>query len=217
MSAQAAQAHELQHDDHDSHGHGHEELVENNYMKVPNIKLAMWTFLGSECMFFGSLIATYLFYLDKSLSGPLPAEIFSIEITSISTFVLLMSSFTMALAVDSAKSGVMNKARTWLAVTAFCGAIFVGFQVYEFWHFFHMGLALQTSLFGSTFYTMTGFHGAHVTVGVIWLLMVAVLVHQGKITGERAVVIESAGLYWHFVDIVWIIIFTFVYLLEFAK
>ncbi len=216
MSAIAAEA---PHDDHgaDHGGHGHEELVENNYMKVPNVKLALWTFLGSECMFFGSLIATYFFYLEKSISGPLPAEVFSIEITSISTFVLLMSSFTMALAVDSAKSGAMDKARNWLVVTALCGSVFVGFQVYEFYHFFHMGLALQTSLFGSTFYTMTGFHGAHVTVGVIWLLMCAALVNNGKIKAERAVVIESAGLYWHFVDIVWIIIFTFVYLLEFAK
>ena len=214
MSA-TAHAHDAEHAA-DDHGHGN--LVENNYLKVPNIKLAMWTFLGSECMFFGSLIATYFFYLDKSISGPLPAEVFSIEITSISTFVLLMSSFTMALAVDSIKSGKLGRTKLMLVLTAICGAIFVGFQVYEFYHFFHEGhLALQTSLFGSTFYTMTGFHGAHVTVGVIWLLMVAMLVHHGKIKPERAVVVESAGLYWHFVDIVWIIIFTFVYLFEFAK
>ena len=213
----SATAHAHDHDNGaDDHGHGN--LVENNYLKVPNIKLAMWTFLGSECMFFGSLIATYFFYLDKSISGPLPAEIFSIEITSISTFVLLMSSFTMALAVDGMKAGNLSRTKQMLVLTAICGTIFVGFQVYEFYHFFHEGhLALQTSLFGSTFYTMTGFHGAHVSVGVIWLLMVAALVHQGKIKPERAVVVESAGLYWHFVDIVWIIIFTFVYLFEFAK
>ncbi|MCO4763656.1 MAG: cytochrome c oxidase subunit 3 [Myxococcales bacterium] len=210
MSAHAAEA---MHDD----DHGHEDLVENNYMKVPNVKLAIWTFLGSECMFFGSLIATYFFYLDKSITGPLPGEVFSIGITSISTFILLMSSFTMAMAVDSAKSGTMTKSRNWLFITAFLGAIFVGFQVYEFWHFVHLGLTLQTSLFGSTFYVMTGFHGAHVSVGVIWLIMVGILAHKGNIPAEKAVMVESAGLYWHFVDIVWIIIFTFVYLLEFAK
>lgn len=204
---------------HAGAGHGgHGPLVENNYLRVPNIKLAMWTFLGSECMFFGSLIATYFFYAGKSTSGPLPTEVFSIEITSISTFVLLMSSFTMALAVDAIKAGNVSRTVNMLTATAACGAVFVGFQVYEFYHFFtDKGLALQTSLFGSSFYTMTGFHGAHVSVGVIWLLMVAALVKQGRIRPERAVVVESAGLYWHFVDIVWIIIFTFVYLFEFAK
>ena len=214
-----ADGHDDVHDHGDGHGdgHGHGELVENNYMKVPNVKLAMWTFLGSECMFFGSLIATYFFYLEKSITGPLPAEIFSIGITSISTFVLLSSSFTMALAVDGMKSGKLGRTKLMLALTAICGTIFVGFQVCEFYHFFHAGLALQTSLFGSTFYTMTGFHGAHVSVGVIWLLMVLALVHQGKIKPEKAVFVETVGLYWHFVDIVWIIIFTFVYLLEFAK
>jgi heme/copper-type cytochrome/quinol oxidase subunit 3 len=207
--------------DHDEHAHGgdhgHGNLVENNYMKVPNIKLAMWTFLGSECMFFGALIATYFFYVGKSIGGPLPIEIFDINITSISTFLLLFSSFTMAMAVDSLKSGKPPAAVKWLIATVLCGGSFVGFQVYEFIHFVHLGLTLDVSLFGSTFFVMTGFHGGHVTIGVIWLSMVAVMIHQGKITPEKAVVVESAGLYWHFVDIVWIVIFTFVYLLEFAK
>ncbi len=221
MSAEAAldHGHAEGHDDHaDGHDdHGHGDLVENNYMKVPNIKLAIWTFLGSECMFFGSLIATYFFYHEKSITGPLPQEIFSIEITSISTFILLMSSWTMAMAVDAIKQGKTGRTVNFLLATAVCGTVFVSFQVYEFWHFYHMGLALQTSLFGSTFYTMTGFHGAHVSVGVIWLLIMAIMVKKGYITGEKAYSIESGGLYWHFVDIVWIIIFTFVYLLEFAK
>jgi heme/copper-type cytochrome/quinol oxidase subunit 3 len=214
MSAEAALD---QHDDHDDHSHGGGELVENNYLKVPNLKLAMWTFLGSECMFFGSLIATYFFYHEKSIAGPLPSEIFDINITTISTFVLLASSFSMALAVDSIKRGLTNRCVNFLLLTALGGSIFVGFQVYEFYHFFHMGLSLQVSLFGSTFYTMTGFHGAHVSVGVIWLLMMAAMVKKGLIKGENAYSIETGGLYWHFVDIVWIIIFTFVYLLEFAK
>ncbi len=202
---------------HGDDGHdGHPELVETNFMNVPNIKLAMWTFLGSECMFFGSLIATYFFYHGKSISGPLPMEVFSVGITSVSTFVLLMSSLTMAMGVDNMKQGRVDKAATWTFITAICGAIFVGFQVYEFWHFaVDKGLSLSTSLFGSTFYTMTGFHGAHVTVGVIWLTMMGVMLRKGRIVPERAYVVESAGLYWHFVDLVWIIIFTFVYLLEF--
>lgn len=222
MSAELAHADDvaLSHDHgHASdHDHGHPATVENNFLGLPNIKLAMWAFLGSECMFFGSLIGTYFFYHGKSLGGPLPQDVFSIGITSISTFLLLMSSLTMALAVDAMKLGNKNGARNFLLVTAALGATFVGFQVYEFSHFVHMGLGLSTSLFSSTFYVMTGFHGGHVTIGVIWLTMLAVLIQQGKLNTQRLPIsVEVAGLYWHFVDIVWIVIFTFVYLLEFIQ
>ncbi|MBM4343291.1 MAG: cytochrome c oxidase subunit 3 [Deltaproteobacteria bacterium] len=187
-------------------------------MGLPNIKLAMWAFLGSECMFFGSLIGTYFFYHGKALAGPLPQDVFSIGITSISTFLLLMSSLTMALAVDAMKQRNPATARNFLVITALLGATFVGFQVYEFSHFVHLGLKLSTSLFGSTFYVMTGFHGGHVTVGVIWLSMLALLIHKGKLNPAKLPInVEVAGLYWHFVDIVWIVIFTFVYLLEFIQ
>ncbi len=203
-------------DAHDDHGHGN--LVENNFMGLPNIKLAMWSFLGSECMFFGSLIGMYFFYKDKSLAGPHPTEVFDITITTISTFLLLMSSLTMAMAVDSMKTGKVGRTKGYLAATAVQGATFVGFQVYEFSHFYSdAGLSLSSSLFGSSFYIMTGFHGAHVSVGVIWLSMILLLVQQGKIKKGNYLPVEVGGLYWHFVDIVWIIIFTFVYLLEFAR
>ena len=202
----------------DGGDHGHGALVENNFMGMPNIKLAMWAFLGSECMFFGSLIGTYFFYHGKAMAGPLPQDIFSIGITSISTFLLLMSSLTMALAVDNMKQKRPNAARGYLFFTAALGASFVGFQIYEFAEFVHEGLTLSTSLFGSTFFVMTGFHGGHVTVGVIWLTMLAVLIGKGKLNAAKLPVsVEVAGLYWHFVDIVWIVIFTFVYLLEFIQ
>lgn len=212
--AEAALKHS--HDDHghDDHGHGH--LVENNFLGLPNLKLAMWAFLGSECMFFGSLIGVYFFYHGLSLDGPLPKDVFSVVITSISTFILLASSFTMALAVDNMKIGNAKRADLFILLTAILGATFVGFQVYEFQHFWlGEGLALQTSLFASSFYVMTGTHGTHVTVGVIWLLMTRSFIRRGKIKPGNYLPVEVAGLYWHFVDIVWIIIFTFVYLLEF--
>jgi len=199
-------------------GHGDHAVVENNFMGMPNIKLAMWAFLGSECMFFGSLVGTYFFYRGKALAGPLPGDVFDLTITSISTFLLLMSSLTMALAVDAIKQRKPDTTRKFLFLTALLGATFVGFQVYEFAHFVDKGLKLSTSLFGSTFYVMTGFHGGHVTVGVIWLTIVAVLIGKGKLnTGRLPINVEVAGLYWHFVDIVWIVIFTFVYLLEFIR
>jgi heme/copper-type cytochrome/quinol oxidase subunit 3 len=179
-----------------------------------NRKLLFWTFLGSECMFFGSLIATYLIYKGKDTIGPKPAEILNIPLTSVSAFVLLMSSLTMVLALAAIQHGNMKKTRLWLAATAALGICFVGFQVYEFSHFVHEGLTLQTNLFGSTFFVLTGFHGTHVFVGVIWLWTLFFLTFTGRIGPSNDLDVEIAGLYWHFVDVVWIAIFTLVYLLE---
>jgi cytochrome c oxidase subunit 3/cytochrome o ubiquinol oxidase subunit 3 len=94
------------------------------------------------------------------------------------------------------------------------GAVFLGFQVYEFSHFYHEGLELSTNLFGSSFYVLTGFHGAHVTVGVIWLSTLLVLAGRDKLPPSKALSVEIAGLYWHFVDVVWIVIFVLVYLIQ---
>jgi heme/copper-type cytochrome/quinol oxidase subunit 3 len=180
---------------------------------IDHRKLGMWAFLGSECMFFGSLIGTYLSYKGKSLGGPTPHEIFDIPLTSLSAFVLLMSSLLMVLALAALGRNDMRWAKIWLFSTAALGAWFVGNQVYEFNHFLHEGLTLQTSLFGSTFFTLTGFHGAHVTGGVIWLLSLWVLALRGRLGPQDYLKVEMAGLYWHFVDIVWIAIFTIVYLI----
>ena len=132
-------------------------------------KMGMWAFLGSECMFFGSLIGTYLAYKGKSINGPGPHEILNIPLTSVSAFVLLMSSLLMVLALAAVQRNDMKWGKIWLFLTAVLGAGFVGFQIFEFTHFVHLGLTLRTNLFGSTFFVLTGFHGAHVTGGVIWL------------------------------------------------
>ena len=177
-------------------------------------KVLFWTFIGSECMFFGSLIATYLIYRGKDKVGPHPHEILNIPLTSVSAFVLLMSSLTMVLALAAIQRGNIGKTRLWLAATATLGMAFVGFQIYEFNHFVHEGLTLSTNLFGSTFYVLTGFHGAHVTVGVIWLWTLFFLTFTGRIKAGNDLDVEICGLYWHFVDVVWIAIFTLIYLLQ---
>jgi heme/copper-type cytochrome/quinol oxidase subunit 3 len=177
-------------------------------------KLAFWTFIGSECLLFGTLISTYLVYKGKSLVGPYPEEILNIPLTSVSTFDLLMSSLAMVLALAAVARGDVLWARVWLATTALLGAVFLGFQAYEFTHFVGEGLTLKTNLFGSTFFTLTGFHGGHVAVGVIWLVTLLVRSFQGKLGPEKALNVELAGLYWHFVDVVWIVIFTVVYLIQ---
>jgi cytochrome c oxidase subunit 3/cytochrome o ubiquinol oxidase subunit 3 len=180
---------------------------------VSNTKLGMWLFLGSECLLFGGLISTYLLYRGRVSNGPAPGQIFDIPFTSVSSFILLMSSLTMVLAVSSITRGDMARARIWLVTTALLGACFVGGQVYEFTAFYREGLGFTTNLFGSSFYTLTGFHGVHVTVGIIMLLSLYMMTLRGTVHRGNAESVEIVGLYWHFVDIVWIVIFTVVYLI----
>ncbi len=191
---------------------------------LDNRKMAFWGFIGSECLLFGSLIATYMAYKGKSLTPPYPHDItiggkhyegiLAIPLTTARTFVLLMSSVAMVLALNYVQRGDRKNGALWLFLTAFGGSLFLGAQVYEFTHFYHEGLTLTTNLFGSTFFLLTGFHGAHVTVGVIYLLTLAALCWQGKIGPEKALNVELAGLYWHFVDVIWIVIFPLVYLIK---
>lgn len=255
---------------------------------IPNKKLLWWAFLASDCMFFGALISTHLVYrLNPPPGNAIPTQVFNIELTSFSTFILLMSSLLMALAVNAIQRGNVKSTRLMLLGTMFFGCIFLGGQVYEFAHFVHeKKMTLSNSLFGSTFYTLTGTHGTHVAIGVLLLGMMYVRTFKpttgngllknffhlacvctvmavsfiwlvpsgieavygadlGKLLAQHAVPfavgaaalvativlgrdtapvefgeknagdVEAIGLYWHFVDIVWIIIFTAVYLLEY--
>ena len=180
---------------------------------IPNRKLALWTFIGSECMLFGSLIATFLIYKGRSLVGPYPDELLNIPFITVTTFVLLMSSLMMVLALAAVQRDDIRWGKVWLLMTALLGTVFLGGQVYEFTHFVHEGLTLRRNLFGGSFFLLTGTHGAHVTVGVIWLLSLFGMSVRGRLTSENAETVEIAGLYWHFVDVVWIVLFTIIYLL----
>jgi heme/copper-type cytochrome/quinol oxidase subunit 3 len=177
-------------------------------------KVGFWTFIASECLFFGTLISTYMVYKHASVQGPYPPEILNIPLTSVSTFVLLMSSLAMVLALDGVTRGNRKLAAGWLVAVILLGLVFLGFQAYEFTHFVHEGLTIQRNVFGSAFFVLTGFHGVHVSVGVIWLTCLLILSLRGKLPPERALAVEIAGLYWHFVDIVWIAIFTLIYLIQ---
>ncbi len=181
---------------------------------LPSWKVGFWTFIGSECLFFGTLISTYMVYKRASVQGPFPHEILNIPLTTISTFVLLMSSLAMVFALDGVTRGNRKLSILWLSMVIVLGSIFLGFQAYEFTHFVHEGLTIQRNVFGSSFFVLTGFHGAHVTGGVIWLTTLLILAIRGRLPPERALSVEIAGLYWHFVDIVWIAIFTLIYLIQ---
>jgi len=180
---------------------------------LPNTKLAMWLFLASDCLFFGALISSYLLYRGASTQGPFPKDVFDIPYTSVSSFVLLGSSLTMVLALAAAQRRDFGRMRVWLLATAMLGMTFVGGQVYEFTAFNHEGLSLGRNLFGSSFFVLTGFHGAHVVLGILMLLSLVSFSYADKLPEDASFPVEMVGLYWHFVDIVWIIIFTVVYLI----
>ena len=200
-------------------------------------KIAIWAFIGSECMLFASLISTYLIYKGRSVVGPYPHEtclppgcstplkaILNIPVTSASTFVLLMSSLAMVLALAAVENKdqpktttgekILGSSKLWLWMTAILGATFLGFQAFEFTSFVHEGLTIRTNLFGSSFFTLTGFHGAHVTAGVLWLLTLLAIDYRRGLGPKDAINVDLAALYWHFVDVVWIAIFTLVYLIK---
>jgi cytochrome c oxidase subunit III len=197
-------------------------------------KIAIWAFIGSECMLFASLISTYLIYKGRSVVGPFPHEacdpplcathlnpILNIPVTSQSTFVLLMSSLFMVLALAAVENkgkpgyeGLLGSSKFWLMATAVAGATFLGYQAFEFTSFVHEGLTIRTNLFGSSFFTLTGFHGGHVTAGVLWLLTLFAIDVKRGLQPKDAILVDIAALYWHFVDVVWIAIFTLVYLIK---
>jgi cytochrome c oxidase subunit 3/cytochrome o ubiquinol oxidase subunit 3 len=180
---------------------------------LSNEKIAMWAFLGSECMLFGALIATFLLYKHRAVVGPTPHSLYDIPFTSVSSFVLLMSSLSMALGVAAIQRGDHRRLRVWLCTTALLGAVFIGGQIYEFTTFIRRGMTIKTNVTSGAFYVLTGFHGVHVTLGIIMLLTLVNFSIRGKIPQAKSETVEIAGLYWHFVDIVWIIIFTVVYLI----
>src|SRR4051812_16488932 len=225
-------AHAAAIDTHDSHG-GHPPTSTG----LDHKKIAIWAFIGSECMLFVSLISTYLIYKGQSRVGPFPHEnclppscstplkaILNIPVTSASTFVLLMSSLAMVLALAAVETKdqpkhttgerILGSSKLWLWMTAILGATFLGFQAFEFTSFVHEGLTIKTNLFGSSFFTLTGFHGAHVTAGVLWLLTLLAIDFRRGLGPDDALNVDLAALYWHFVDVVWIAIFTLVYLIK---
>lgn len=198
-------AHHGHHEHHGGHGHTSTGLS--------NTKLAMWMFLGSECLLFGGLISVYMLYRNRHTEGVGPDQLWDIPFTSATSFLLLMTSLTMVLAVSAAHRRNIRNTKIWLVVTAVLGALFVAGQAYEFTVFYREGLGFTSSLFSSSFYTLTGFHGAHVTVGVIMLLSLVIMMTKNRSIADNPETVETLGLYWHFVDVVWIVIFTLVYLI----
>jgi cytochrome c oxidase subunit 3 len=176
-------------------------------------KFAIWLFLATEIMFFTGLIGAYIVLRMGADTWPDPENRLAVLITAINTFILICSSATMVKAVEQAMLGNNRELVKWLAATVVIGAVFVGVQVYEYVELIKAGNLPNVDIFWSTFYAMTGFHGIHVTAGVIWNLCILIAALRRKIPQEKYMTVELAGLYWHFVDLVWVLLFTIVYLM----
>jgi len=183
-------------------------------------KLMMWVFLCSDAMSFAGLLAAYGAVRLGSSNWPVPSEKLDVPLTALNTFILICSSVTMVKALSAIRHGDRNGFLGWLAGTMAGGASFLGIQAYEWTHLIHEGMTIQgnpwgvSTLFGATFFILTGFHGCHVLSGVIYLFCISVRGAQGAYGAENYSPVEIVGLYWHFVDLIWILVFTFVYLIS---
>lgn len=188
----------------------HDHFKAGKTLGLDHVKLGMWLFLASEIMFFGGLIATFM---NFKVSNPTVETAFlDVTLVGINTFLLLSSSLSVVLALDAIKQGKTRLLTIYLGITALLGIVFLSGQVYEFFQLAQEGVTLSSSVFGSSFYTLTGFHGLHVLVGVVWVIRNLMISLRGGYSAETAGSIEIFGLYWHFVDVIWILLFTLIYL-----
>ncbi len=175
-----------------------------------NRKTAIWLFLASEIMFFTVLIGTYMLARWKN---PGPHDVLNIPLTGVNTFILLTSSLWVVRSLSAIQQGNRKGFLRFTALSILFGATFVSVQAFEYTRLYSEGLTLNSSLFGSAFFTLTGFHGAHVIIGVIWLIRLFVRGLNGAYSPGDNWGVEMAGLYWHFVDVIWIVLFTLIYLI----
>jgi len=185
-----------------------EYSTEENSNKI----LGFWIFLGAEIMLFATLFSAYFILVDRTGSGPTGAEIFEITPVLIETILLLTSSFTIGLGIHAMRLGNKKAMLAFFTITLLLGLGFLGFEIFEFVHYIHIGAGLQTSAFTAILLTTLGTHGAHVTFGLFWGLFIILQVKKRGLTPETANKSFIFSLYWHFLDVVWIFIFSFVYL-----
>ncbi|WP_101842083.1 cytochrome aa3 quinol oxidase subunit III [Halobacillus sp. Marseille-P3879] len=175
--------------------------------------MGFWIFLAAEIVLFSTLFATYAVLFGRTADATPPAELFEPGIVLIMTFLLLTSSFTCGLAIHEMRRGSVKGLRIWMIITLLLGLGFLGFEIYEFVHYAHEGATLQSSAYWSAFFTLAGTHGLHVTLGIGWVILLLIQVTQRGLTPRTSRKFFVIGLYWHFLDVVWIFIFTSVYLI----
>lgn len=185
-----------------------EYSTEENRLKI----FGFWIFLGAEIMLFATLFASYFTLYDRTGSGPDGAEIFQITPIILETFLLLTSSFTIGLGIHAMRLGRVKAMINFFIATLILGLGFLGIEIFEFVTYVHEGAGIGTSAFTSTLLTTLGTHGAHVTLGLFWGLFIVIQVVKRGLTPENANKAFIFSLYWHFLDVIWIFIFSFIYL-----
>ncbi|MCG7408614.1 cytochrome (ubi)quinol oxidase subunit III [Paenibacillus sp. ACRRX] len=178
-----------------------------------NKVLGFWLFLGGEAVLFGTLFATFLALRDQVGDGPTAAELFKLPMVAAATMILLVSSLTSVFAVQALHRKDVKAMLNWLIVTVILGFGFLALEIYEFVEYIHEGHTFTTSAFSSAFYTLVGFHGAHVAFGVSWITILIVQIYKKGLNFVTAPKIYVSAIYWHFIDVVWVFIFTVVYLM----
>lgn len=186
-----------------------EYQTEHSQMSI----LGFWIFLAAEVVLFSTLFATYAVMFGRTADAPLPIELFELDIVLVMTFLLLTSSFTCGVAIHQMRQGSVKGLMTWLIITLVLGLGFLGFEIYEFIHYTHEGATLPSSAYWSSFYILAGTHGLHVTLGIGWAILLIIQLFKKGITQVTSRKVFIISLYWHFLDVIWIFIFTGVYLI----
>lgn len=201
---------------HDHHQEPDDGLLRSHgsvlQTQISNGKICIWLFLASEVMFFTGLIGAYIVLRFGQGEWPDPTETLNVRLTAFNTFLLICSSVTLVAALQNIQMGKRGKANFFLFATTFIGALFVGIQIYEYQELFGHGMTPFENVFGGCFYVMTGFHGVHVAAGVVAMGTLWIMGLCGKFDEHNYAAVENTGLYWHFVDLIWIILFAIVYL-----
>ncbi|MFC4303565.1 cytochrome o ubiquinol oxidase subunit III [Cohnella boryungensis] len=190
-------------------GHAHEGHHDLEGMRM----MGFWIFLITDCILFGTLFATYVVLSGNTAGGPTGAELFEMPGIIAETFILLTSSFTSGLAVLAMNKGDRKGLILWLAVTVALGASFIALEVSEFVTLVHEGATISTSASWSAFFTLVGTHGLHVSIGLVWMLAIMIQLGRHGINSVTRRKVNIISLYWHFLDVVWIFVFTIVYLM----
>ncbi len=196
-------AHAAAHHDHHDH-HGEQEALK---------KLGFWIFLVTDCVLFGSLFATFVVLRSHTAGGPVGKELFEIPMFMAETFILLTSSYTSGLASLAMHKGKVKALIGWLIVTALLGLAFIGLEINEFVHLVGEGASISTSAYWSAFFTLVGTHGLHVSLGLVWMIAIMIQINRRGINAITERKMFNVTLYWHFLDVIWIFLFTVVYLL----
>ncbi|MBO1254194.1 cytochrome o ubiquinol oxidase subunit III [Alteromonas sp. 5E99-2] len=193
------------HDIHDDHHH-HEAETADRYM------FGFWLYVITDCLLFSTLFATYAVMSQSFANGVTPHELFNLKFVAVETALLLLSSFTFGMAMLGANNSNMAKMKLWLMITAVLGLGFLSMELYEFVHFSHEGAIPQTSGYWTAFYSLVATHGIHVTIGLIWMLILSIHFKRDGFSNENRIRLSCLSLFWHFLDIIWICVFSFVYL-----